>query len=491
MEARTAPQRYFHLLSAEDLEVLPGILGFILQRRSEIVRHWHSLYLQHFGEERSLSEREFILTFEPALQHNLSALADGDVERYASGAIRLGAVLAERGVPLEEVVVSVHLFEESARNALRQSSAMSDQAEAALSKLSHVRSILLTSAYFRSPSAASMERAAALEREAAQLPREERTWFRGLIGASAPMRELYDRIELASANRNGVLIVGEGGTGKEMVARAIHAGRTEGNRPFVVLNCAAIPKDLVDSELFGHEDAVTNSPCTNYLGALRAADGGTLFVDEVTEMAPEIQSKLIRAIQERALPDGNSNSGQPLEVRLVASSARIPEEAMADGRLRSDLYFRLRSSVMTVPPLRERTGDILLLVQHFIAKFNGKFGRSVIGVDEPAARALMEHSWPGNVRELSCAIEGAVVLAKGPLIGLEDLPETVTQQSMQQMRASQSNGADPAPVVSFAEMEREAIRRALETTGRNKLRAANLLRISRKKLYAKIKQHGL
>src|SRR5579885_1496073 len=491
MEAQTASARFFHLLTVEDLEVLRELLDGILQRRTEIVRNWHSLYLQHFGEERSLSEREFVLIFESALEHNMSALSDGDIERYAAGAIRLGATLAERGLPLEEVIVSLHLFEESARAALRQWLTLSDEASAAFSKLSHVRTILLSSAYFRSLSAASMERAAALEREAAQLPRQERTWFRGLIGASAPMRALYDRIEMAGASRCSVLIIGESGTGKEMVARAIHSGRGGGNNPFVVLNCAAIPKDLIESELFGGQCPELNGADTRHLGALQAADGGTLFVDEVTEMAPEVQSRLIRLIQERTPPDGSSERGVPVDVRLIASTSRVPEEAVTDGRLRSDLYFRLRSSVLTVPPVRQRTGDILLLVQHFISKFNGRFGRSVVGVDEPAMRALMEHSFPGNVRVFSCAIECAVVVAKGPLIGLGYLPETVSQQSMRRNPVSRSDAAMAPPVVSFAEMEREAIRRALETTGRNKLRAANLLRISRKKLYAKIRQHGL
>ncbi len=490
MGAASLPPKYFHLLSDEDLTGLRGVVEALLRSRSEIVRRWYALYLRNFGDTRSLSEREFKLIYEPALEYNKSALLIGDIERYATGVARLGAILAEHGVSLEETITSSRLFHESARALFDHDAEIPSHAWTAFDRLGHARIILLTRAYFSSDSAVSMERAAALEHDAARLSPDHRTGFRGLIGASSPMRQLYVRIEAAGSEPGTLLIFGEDGTGKEAVARAIHGNRSENNEPFVAFNCAAIPADLIDRELFGYERASSHSD-SEFLGAFRAADGGTLFLKEITEMGLETQSKLLRAIQERAVRPVDSQRVVPVDVRLIASTARVPEEAVAEGKFRSDLYFRLRASVVKVPPVRERPGDVSILAQHFISTFNGRLGRGVVGVDEPAMRALMAHSWPGNVREFASVIEGAVVLTKKPMIGLSDLPESLNRHMAARNGVQPSDGPASGTVVSFAEMERDAIRRALETTGRNKLRAASLLRISRKKLYAKIKQHNL
>ena len=482
---------HFQLLGDDDLTKLREFVGAIPSRKDEVVRRWYQLYVLHFGDTRSLSETEFTRIFEPALERNKAALLEGDIARYASEVTGLGELLAERGVPVEEAIASMYFLEESARTVFVQDQPPPSQSYTAFHKLSQVRMILLVSAYFRSQSALSVERAAALERDVARLPLASRNRFRGLVGASAIMRELYDRIEAAASSRGNVLIVGETGTGKELVARAVHESGRHDDRPFIAFNCAAIPKDLIESELFGYTRGAFSGANAEYPGLFRAADGGSLFLDEVTEMSPETQAKLLRAIQERAVRPVGSTREQPVNVRLIASTNRVPKEALAKGQLRQDLYYRLEASVLTVPPLRERAEDIPSLVQHFIALFNGRLGRNVTGIEERVLRAMLDYSWPGNVRELSNVIEGALTFGKNPVIGLTDLPANVGRHELRRTAVQPLDSLAERSIPSLAETERDLIRRALESTGGNKRQTASLLQISRKKLYAKIKQLGL
>ena len=287
------------------------------------------------------------------------------------------------------------------------------------------------------------------------------------------------------------------GLGKELVARAIQECGAVPAAPFVALNCAAIPKDLIESELFGYKKGAFSGANAEYLGLFRAAEGGTLFLDEVTEMAPETQSKLLRAVQERTVRPVGSTREVPVDVRLVASTNRDPEDAVRSGSLRQDLYYRLQASVLKVPPLRERIEDIPLLVEHFIAFFNEKLQPKVMvaGIGEDALEAMQRHLWPGNVRELSNAIESAFTFSHSSIIGLDDLPAAVVASRPEQSSQSLNGAAEEAvrvlPIGSFAEAEREIIARALRTTDGNKVQAAALLRISRKKLYAKIEKYGI
>jgi two-component system, NtrC family, response regulator AtoC len=490
-EARKGTPRHFHLLWDEDLTELREVLQAILSRREEVVRHWYQLYVLHFGDARALSEAEFAQIFGTAIEHSKLALLEGSIERYTSAVVRLGEQLVERGVPIEEVIASLHLFEQSAQEVFPRDPPPPAQIYATFDKLCHVRIILLVSAYFRSHSAVSMERLAALEREAAQIPPASRSRFRGLVGASAVMRELYDRIAAAAATRGNLLIVGESGAGKELVARAVHESGPHSNRPFVAFNCAAIPRDLIESELFGYKRGAFSGANSEYLGLFRAADGGTLFLDEVMEMIPETQAKLLRVIQERTVRPVGSTREQPVDVRLIASTNRVPREALAKGQLREDLYYRLQATVLTVPPLRERTEDIPLLVDHFMAIFNERLGRNVTGIDDAAMRAMLDYSWPGNVRELANVIEAALTFSKNQIIGFTDLPANIRGHRPRRTAAQPRGSLAERPLPSFAETESDLIRRALESTGGNKLQAASLLGISRKKLYAKIKQHGL
>jgi len=495
----TSAPRHFHLLWEDDLEDLREVLEAILKRRDEVVRRWYQLYVLHFGDARCLSEAEFTRIFAPAIERNKSALLENDMERYASEVIGLGEALALRGVALEEVIASLHLFEESAHSVFPQDPPPPTHIYTLFDKLSHVRIILLVSAYFRLRSAIAGERIAALEREAARLPIGSRVRFRGLVGATHAMRELYDRIEATARTRGTVLIVGESGTGKELVAHAIHDSGPKQGLPFIALNCAAIPKDLIESEMFGYKRGAFSGANVDYAGLFRAADGGTLFLDEVTEMSPETQSKLLRVIQERAVRPVGTTRELPVNVRLIASTNRDPEQAVADGQLRPDLYYRLQASVLRVAPLRERREDIPLLVEHFIAVFNERFGRDVAGIEPAALQAIEHHSWPGNVRELSNAFEGAFTFGNGRSLRLEDLPAAISAAVPAPLIADDprdgrglASGAHPAkPVSTFAEAERDVVQRALESTAGNRLQAAKLLQISRKKLYAMIEKHGL
>ncbi len=302
------------------------------------------------------------------------------------------------------------------------------------------------------------------------------------------MRELYRRIEAVGRARAIALIVGESGTGKELVARAIHECGPNPNSPFVPLNCAALPKELIESELFGYKRGAFSGATAEYLGLFRAAEGGTLFLDEITEMNPDTQSKLLRAIQERRVRPVGASAEVPIDVRVIASTNRDPEEAMRERQFRQDLYYRIQASILHVPPLRDRIDDVPLLAGHFIDLFNQKLVRptQVAGIEDDALQALREYSWPGNVRELSNAIEGAFIFGRTPMIELSNLPPAIGGKRVQ---AAQTGSA--VAVGTFAEAERDIIARALEMAGGNKVHAARTLKISRKRLYAKIEKYGL
>jgi transcriptional regulator with PAS, ATPase and Fis domain len=472
-----------------ELDELHGAFESIQRHRDEVLEHWYSLYLLHFADSRALSRTEFMEIFGSELDATLGDLIDKDLDRFAADVRRIGELLAERNVPFSELIVSMHLFEESAATAFPLSPPLTTRAYRSFDKLSHIRMIVLADTYFRSKSAVSSARIQALEREAGTMPRERRNHFHGLVGSSAAMRQLYERVEAACSARGTILIVGESGTGKELVARAIHEGGPNPNAPFIALNCAALPKDLIESELFGYKRGAFSGANAEYIGLIRAAEGGTLFLDEVTEMSPDTQSKLLRAIQEHSVRPVGSTREVPVEARVVGSTNRDPIEALRSGQLRKDLYYRLQAGVISIPPLRERLDDIPLLVEHFIDLFNARHTRStaVTGIEEEALEAMRQYEWPGNVRELANAIESAFTFGRSHLIRLQDLPPVLTGGHPVEKRSSSFD----VPIGSFADSERTIIQRALESTEGNKVQAAKLLKISRKKLYAKIAKYGL
>ncbi|WP_304826308.1 sigma-54-dependent Fis family transcriptional regulator [Candidatus Binatus sp.] len=442
----------------------------------------------HFGDARSLTKPEFLKIFGTELDTTMRDLLACDMETFAIDMGQIGRMLAERGVPFSELIVSMHLFEESATAFFPSFPPSLPKLYQSFDKLSHCRIIILADTYFRSTTAVSGARIEALEREAKSLPPDKRTQFHGLVGGAETMRKLYERIEAVGATRGTVLIVGESGTGKELVARAIHECGPNPKAPFVALNCAAIPRELIESELFGYKRGAFSGATTEYEGLFRSAEAGTLLLDEITEMSPDTQSKLLRALQERTVRPVGSTREIPVNVRLIASTNRNPDEAVSAGLLRSDLYYRLQASVLSIAPLRKRPEDVPLLVEHFIEVMNGRGFRAtpVVGVEEAALEAMRNYLWPGNVRELANAIETAFTFGKSHQIQLADLPESISgrHQVVEQ-------GAAPIHPGSFADAERDLIRRALESTGGNKVSAAKLLKISRKRLYAKIAKYHL
>jgi two-component system response regulator AtoC len=388
----------------------------------------------------------------------------------------------------------MHLFEESAIASFP--AGVDPSLYRVFDKVSHCRIIAMAEAYFRDYEAIALARIQELEKEAGRATGEGRSSFHGLVGATPAMRRLYARIEAAARVRGTVLVVGESGTGKELVARAVHECSRTPAAAFVALNCAAIPRELIESELFGYKRGAFSGATIDYPGLFRAAEGGTLFLDEITEMSATTQSKLLRALQERTVRPVGSTREVPFDVRVIASTNRDPRTAVREGNLREDLYYRLQVNLIEVPPLRERLADVPLLVDHFIALFNRLIMRAtpITGVEPQALEAMSHYNWPGNVRELSNAIESAFTFGSEDTIRLADLPSAVTAGAEIQpspQKSVPSGAAASSATLSFTDTERDLIQRALTSTGGNKFRAAKLLGISRKRLHARLRRYQL
>jgi len=458
--------------------------------RREILEHWYQLYLLHFGDERSLAQSEFFEICGLDLDATTETLRAGTFEQFVIRMRRIGVTLAQRRVPFAEVVASMHLFEESAIANFPHGVDWSMYR--VFDKVSHCRIIALAEAYFRNQETLAAARIQSLEKEAGLLAGELRTNFHGLVGATPVMRRLYARIESAAGVRGTVLIVGESGTGKELVARAVHECSRTPAMPFVALNCAAIPRELIESELFGYKRGAFSGATIDYPGLFRAAEGGSLFLDEITEMSAATQSKLLRALQERTVRPVGSTREVTFDVRVIACSNRDPQVAVREGHLREDLYYRLQVNLIEVPPLRERLADIPLLTDHFIALFNRRMMRpaAIVGIAPQALDSMNRYNWPGNVRELSNAIESAFTFGTADTIRIADLPPAVAAAAGM-APAPQAVPVADSPTLSFIDNERDLIRRALASTGGNKLRAAKLLGVSRKRLYARLRRYRL
>ena len=308
-----------------------------------------------------------------------------------------------------------------------------------------------------------------------------------MIGQSQEMQQVYRVIEQAGPTNASVLVTGESGTGKELVAQAIHNASSRKNAPFVAVNCAAIPDALMESELFGHERGAFTGALTRRQGCFELADRGTLFLDEIAEMTPAMQAKLLRALQERRFRLVGGTDEKSVDIRVIAATNVDTKKAIADGKLREDLFYRLNVIGIHLPPLRERADDIPLLVDAFIREFASANQKPVVGTDTAAMDRLMRYRWPGNVRELRNVIERGVIIARGTLLTPADLPGL----------ADVPAAAPPLPPGALAagmtvdEMERKLIDVTLSHTGGNKTKAAALLGISVKTLHNKLKAAGL
>jgi len=315
---------------------------------------------------------------------------------------------------------------------------------------------------------------------------EKNFGFDGIVGGSQDMEELLDRLRVVAPTRSTVLIVGESGTGKELVANALHQNSPRAQGPFVAINCGAIPGEILESELFGHEKGAFTGAHQRRIGLIERASGGTLFLDEISELSPDLQVKLLRVLEERHIMRVGGASQIAVDFRLVAATNRDLEEWVENGRFRQDLYYRLKVVTLEIPPLRQRREDVPVFVQHFLELINRELDRNVHGVHPAVLSALKRQSWPGNVRELRNLIESMVLFARTDEITLEDLPaeyRAATDSSVPEESAEWR----PRPM---AEIEREAILRTVEHTRGHRARAADLLDIGLRTLQRKLKEYG-
>ncbi|MCK6545766.1 sigma-54 dependent transcriptional regulator [Myxococcota bacterium] len=316
---------------------------------------------------------------------------------------------------------------------------------------------------------------------------DESRRFDEMIGKSGPIQEVFDLLGRVAETEATVLITGESGTGKELIAHALHKRGKRREGPFVAVNCAAMPEQLLESELFGHVKGAFTDAKSARTGLFVTAQGGTLFLDEIGEMPMGMQVKLLRALQERTVRPIGGSVEIPFDTRIVAATNRDLESEVAESRFREDLFYRVNVVRIHVPPLRARGSDVLLLAQHFIERFARVNDKHVAGISGPAADKLLAYGWPGNVRELQNCMERAVALTRFEQIVVDDLPEKIRDY-----RASSVivESEDPAELLSMDEVERRYILRVLEAVGGNKTQAAEVLGFDRKTLYRKLERFG-
>jgi DNA-binding NtrC family response regulator len=313
---------------------------------------------------------------------------------------------------------------------------------------------------------------------------ERRSGFASIIGKSAEMKQVFEMVRQVAPSRSSVLITGESGSGKEMIAEALHYNSPRKEKPFIKLHCAALTETLLESELFGHEKGAFTGAIARKRGRFELAHLGTLFLDEIGEINQNVQIKLLRVLEEKRFERVGGEDTVDVDVRLIAATNRDLKDAIAKGVFREDLYYRLNVVNIHIPPLRERKEDIPLLVAAFLKEFSQENDKPIEGIDSKARLALYSYSWPGNVRQLRNSIESAVVLSKGTTITLDDLPPNLRGES----------GGDSLRLPlggTLADMEKEVIRSTLAREGGNKSRTAEILGIGRKTLHRKIEEYGV
>jgi DNA-binding NtrC family response regulator len=327
------------------------------------------------------------------------------------------------------------------------------------------------------------QRAMATEIASLHSQLNERFGYENIIGKSPAMRAVFEKVRLVADTKSTVLITGESGTGKELIARALHHNSSRRQKPFIPVNCAAIPETLIESELFGHEKGAFTGAVERRTGLFQSANGGTLFIDEIGEMKVGLQSKLLRAIETRRIMAVGSSREIEVDVRLVAATNRDLQDEVKKGTFREDLYYRLKVVEIQLPPLRERPEDVPLLARFFLDEIARENQRPARDIAPEALDLLLAYNWPGNIRELRNTLEGIIVLSTRERIEVADLPEHLRQ------------GASAQAVIrhgmTMADIEREAIRRALEQTGGRRTEAAKLLDLSVRTLQRKIKEYQL
>lgn len=340
-----------------------------------------------------------------------------------------------------------------------------------------------------------------LLRKNAELSRrlDEKFGFGGVIGNSPSMKRIIDRLKQVSPMNTTVLIRGENGTGKELVARALHQNSDRKNKPFVPLNISALPESILESELFGHEKGAFTGADSKRIGKFEYANGGTLFLDEVGEMPVDTQIKLLRVLEDRKISRVGSNEEMDINVRLVAATNANLEKAVENGKFREDLYYRLKVYSINLPPLRERRADIPLLIEHFLEQLSEIHGREKPTVTRAARQSLIRHDWPGNIRQLRNAMEAMFVQDFDGVLDVDDLPDDIPpieapendEESAPSLSAPKSSGSDAMVGRTMQEIERYYIEKTLELTDGNRKEAAGLLGMPERTLYRRIKEFEL
>ncbi len=316
--------------------------------------------------------------------------------------------------------------------------------------------------------------------------------FDNIISADNRMQDVFRLVSKILNNDITVLIHGESGTGKELVARAIHYNGRRKDQPFVVVNCASIPRELLESELFGHEKGSFTGAYQRKIGKFEAADGGTLFLDEIGEMEMSLQAKILRVIQQKEFERIGGNATIKTNVRILSATNRDLQKMVNESEFREDLYYRLNSFPIVVPPLRSRRGDIVILIEYFVEKFNEKLNTQIKGVTKKALKLLYDHNWPGNIRELENTIERCIILTDKQEIDIDVLPEQILSpvESLN-MKKDQMMFTKHSSIIPFEILKKEAIKHALERTNGNVVEAAKKLKIGRATLYRLMEKYEI
>ena len=321
----------------------------------------------------------------------------------------------------------------------------------------------------------------------------EKFGYEGIIGSSPAMQQVFNRLKQVAPTDARVLITGENGTGKELVARALHFNSKRREGPLVAVNCGALSGGVLDSELFGHAKGSFTGAVRDHIGKFEAADGGTLFLDEVGEMPQETQVKLLRVIENKEVTPVGSNKARPIDVRIISATNKVLPDQVAKGAFREDLFFRLKVVEIYLPALRERQGDIPLLAHAFMQEFAAQYDKQLKGIDQSALGGLIAHPWPGNVRELRNTLEEMVVLSQGDRLTVADLPAPMQANAPAAAAPTASGATGAAGMVGMTmeQIEREVIRHTLQANEGNRERTAKMLQMGERTLYRKLKEYGL
>lgn len=473
------------VVGAADLRALEPAAEELAARRDDILASWRQQFDAALGADPIAPTEELALLLRRDLDGLVAGVRQASVAPFADAVRSVGGELLDRGLSFPRAAWLASLLAEATVGVLDRERPASERA--ALARLGHFRIVVLADQYFRCGLDSAHADAPLVEvaddggAEAAPRPPQRY----GLVGDSPPMRALYRAIEAASKGHGTVFIVGESGTGKELTARAVHAQSMRAERPLVVVNCAALPAGLFESELFGHTEGAYTGAQRSHAGLVRAAAGGALFLDEITEMPASVQAKLLRVLEEGTVRPVGTTQEIPAKVRFIASTNRDPEHAVRAGVLRADVYHRINVHRIDMPPLREHLDDIPALAYHFAQELAEHGFRPIKRFHADALALMQQYAWPGNVRELRNAVEVALTSGTGDTVRPNALPGYILRARPSGARARGS------AVPTFAEAECSLIKRALAATSGNKRRAAQLLGISRHRLYDKIRKYGI